>query len=141
VAMEDPRVKSKVAVVLDMMRKKGWRITPQRTIIVETILANIEKHPSLRQLHRMINEKLPGVGISTVYQTIKMLEELGVISTFEVNGRLHVDKFHPHVNIVCMNKDEIRDLEGIKQDDIIRILTNSGAGVKAVKNVLIYAEC
>lgn len=139
--MEDPRVKSKVAVVLDMMRKMGWRITPQRTIIVETILANIEAHPSLRQLHKMINEKLPGVGISTVYQTIKMLEELGVISTFEVNGRLHVDKFHPHVNIVCINKDEIRDLDGVKQEDIVRMLEGAKTGVKTVKNVLIYAEC
>ena len=134
-------MKSKVAVVLDMMRKRGWRITPQRTIIVETILANIERHPSLRQLHRMINEKLPGVGISTVYQTIKMLEELGVISTFEVNGRLHVDKFHPHVNIVCVNKDEIRDLEGVNHDELIKLVSHAGTGVKAVKNVMIYAEC
>ncbi len=134
-------VKSRVAVVLNMMRNKGWRITPQRTIIVETILANIEKHPSLRQLHKMINEKLPGVGISTVYQTIKMLEELGVISTFEVNGRLHVDKFHPHVNIVCINKDEIRDLKGVKQDDVIKLVSHAGTSVKTVKNVMIYAEC
>lgn len=134
-------MKPKVAVVFDMMKKKGWRITLQRAIIVETILANIEKHPSLRELHRMINEKLPGVGISTVYQTIKMLEDLGVITTFEVNGRLHVDKFHPHVNVVCVNRDEIRDLEGVDQSEVLKALNLNENKLKNVKNILVYAEC
>lgn len=134
-------MKPKIAVVFDMMRKKGWRITPQRAIIVETILTNIDRHPSLRELHRMINDRLPGVGISTVYQTIKMLEDLGVISTFEVNGRLHVDKFHPHVNVVCVNKDEIKDLEGVDQSEVLKTLKLNENKLKNVKNIMVYAEC
>ncbi len=123
--------------VLAELRRRGYRLTPQRALIVEEIFANVERHISLRELHSRINEKLPGVSISTVHQTLKLLEELGFIKLFEIDGRLHVDKPHIHANIVCRDTGEIIDADG---EITVLVEKLESRGIRPV-NILIEANC
>jgi Fe2+ or Zn2+ uptake regulation protein len=123
--------------VLAELRRRGYRLTPQRTLIIEEIMRNVERHISLRELHALINSKLPGVSISTVHQTLKILEELGFIKLFEVDGRLHIDKPEVHANVVCRDTGEIVDVDGeLKQ--IVEVLRRKGI---EPRNILIEAYC
>ena len=56
----------------------GLRMTGQRRIIAET-LEMADDHPDVEELHRRASEKDSNISISTVYRTVKLLEELNLI--------------------------------------------------------------
>ena len=123
--------------VLTELRRRGYRLTPQRALIVEEIFRNVEKHVSLRELHAIINRRLPGVSISTVHQTLKLLESLGFIKLFELDGKLHIDKPHVHANIVCRDTGEIIDADS----DVRAIVESlSEKGIQPT-NIIVEAKC
>ena len=126
--------------VMGVLKRRGYKITPQRMLIAKIILENIEWHPSLRDIHAIASRMQPGIGIGTVYNTIRMLEESGLISTFQLEGKLHVDRPHIHANIVCEDTGEIVDAEGV--DDAIKMLQEkiTRLGIK-VNTIIVSANC
>ncbi|MGH2734238.1 MAG: Fur family transcriptional regulator, partial [Actinomycetota bacterium] len=65
--------------VLDALRDRGHRMTPQRRAIVVEIM-NSTGHISPQDLALRVQERIPGVNASTVYRTLELLEEAGVLS-------------------------------------------------------------
>lgn len=99
-----------VESIVKLLEGLGHRLTPQRIIVAKIIMDNVKYHPSFKQIHEKAAKQLPRLGISTTYMIMKMLEEAGVITTFEANGETHIDSPHPHVNIVCQDTNAIIDL-------------------------------
>ncbi len=132
-----------VEETIKILSRIGVRITPQRIIITKIILDNIKYHPSFREIHMLVQKELPRVGISTIFNTMKMLEEAGVIKIFEFNGETHIDRPEPHVNVYCINKNKIIDVNGELEEDIEKLshtLFKKGLKIKNI-NVLVEAEC
>jgi Fur family transcriptional regulator, ferric uptake regulator len=65
--------------LIGMLRERGQRMTPQRQLILEAI-QDIEGHISAEAVHARVAARFPQVNISTVYRTLELLEELGVVS-------------------------------------------------------------
>src|SRR3569833_2748349 len=61
------------------LKDHGLRMTPQRQLILEAI-AQLSGHISADEVHNHVVEKLPNVNISTVYRTLELLQELGLVS-------------------------------------------------------------
>lgn len=135
---EVSEVEVDIAKVAKLMREKGLKVTPQRVTIAKAILENIARHPSLKELHEMVSKILPGVGVSTVYNTIIMLESIGLIKTFYVEGRLHVDDSKTHINIYCRDRREILDLEA--GNEIVSVLERLGISIRN-PTILIIGNC
>ncbi|WP_318533795.1 transcriptional repressor, partial [Acetomicrobium flavidum] len=81
--MDEEKLKEKVEEYLRSLQEKGFRITSQRRLIVETILQNWDKHPNVRELLDLIQEKDPSIGLATIYRTVELLVEMGFLH--EVN--------------------------------------------------------
>jgi Fur family peroxide stress response transcriptional regulator len=129
-----------VREVVEELKSRGYRMTPQRVLLTKMILETVERHPSLKDLHDRAQSILPGVGISTVYNTIMMLETLGVIKVFYLDGKLYIDRAKPHVNIVCRDANMILDLDGGAMGEILRVL--EARGVRVSNPLIIVAgEC
>lgn len=127
--------------VLEAFKRKGKRMTPQRIILAKIIMDNVKRHPSLKDLHDMAREMLPGTGISTVYNTIKMLEEEDFIKVFYHNGKLHIDMPHEHVNVACRDTGEIVDVpDGELARTIIKLLEERGMKVENPM-ILVVGDC
>ena len=60
--------------IVKILREDGFRITPQRTAIVEYVL-NTEDHPSAEKVYRNVKKKYPMVSLSTVYKTLDLLQQ------------------------------------------------------------------
>jgi len=94
-----------------LLRKEGFRITPQRIAIVDYLL-NTEDHPSAEHIHKTIQKKYPMMSLSTVYKTLDLLKEKKLVSEIEVKGEarfdVHTDE---HLNLVCMNCGKIDDVD------------------------------
>ncbi|MEM0340020.1 MAG: transcriptional repressor [Acidilobaceae archaeon] len=129
-----------VAKVTKLMKERGLKVTPQRVLIAKAILENVARHPSLKELYEMVSNTLPGVGVSTVYNTIIMLESVGLIKTFYVEGRLHVDNPKVHINMYCKDRHEILDLEEEIGNEVINVLEKRGIPVRN-PTILIIGSC
>ena len=68
-----------------MLRKAGVRITRPRRVIVD-ILAGTDDHPDAPEIFRRASAVDPGISLSTVYRTTKLLEGLGAIHRHAFEG-------------------------------------------------------
>lgn len=58
--------------------EKGLRITEQRRIIAR-VLSEAEDHPDVEALHERASAVDPGISIATVYRTVRLFEEAGIL--------------------------------------------------------------
>ncbi len=135
---EDVLLREKLQEILEKMSEEEKRVTPQRVLLTKLILTRVKDHASLKELFDDAQSQLPRVGISTVYNTIKMLESMGVIETFTVEDKLRIDQPMPHVNIYCRNTGKIFDLDGGLLEELTARLKERGI---AVRKVLVEAVC
>ena len=58
--------------------ERGLRITEQRRVIAR-VLSDSEDHPDVERLHERAVEIDPGISIATVYRTVRLFEEAGIL--------------------------------------------------------------
>ena len=88
--------------VLDRLRARGLRMTPQRRAIVSEVMRT-QGHISPAQIARKVQGEMPGVNASTVYRTLTLLEEIGVLqhSHLESGAEYHKAEEAQHVHLTC----------------------------------------
>lgn len=88
--------------VLELLRARGLRMTPQRRAIVATVM-RAQGHISPTDVTRKIQSEMPGVNASTVYRTLTLLEEVGVLqhSHLESGAEYHRAEEAEHIHLVC----------------------------------------
>ena len=59
-------------------KNKGVRLTDQRKVIAE-VMSNSKDHPDVDELHKRISEIDKKISIATVYRTVKLFEEAGIL--------------------------------------------------------------
>jgi len=57
---------------------RGLRITEQRRVIAK-VLSESEDHPDVEKLHERASAVDPGISIATVYRTVRLFEEAGIL--------------------------------------------------------------
>ena len=93
-------------------RKAGVKLTHQRLEIFRELAAT-EAHPDADTLYRAARRRLPTVSLDTVYRTLWMLQELGLISTLGPDGGgVRFDaNLEQHHHYVCVRCGLVRDFE------------------------------
>ena len=64
---------------------KGVRLTEQRKLIAE-VMSKAEDHPDVGELHQRVNKLDQKISIATVYRTVKLFEEFGILTKHEFKG-------------------------------------------------------
>jgi Fur family ferric uptake transcriptional regulator len=74
---------------LDRLEKlcaeKGMRMTEQRRVIAR-VLSVAQDHPDVEELHRRAHAVDPHISIATVYRTVRLFEEAGILTRHEFHG-------------------------------------------------------
>src|SRR4030042_3470597 len=95
------------------LSKQGYRLTPQRVMILSAI-ENSDNHISAEEIYAQIVAKYPQVNISTVYRTLELLKQLGLVTETDLGeGRVRyhsAEKGHHH-HLVCEKCGAIIDLD------------------------------
>lgn len=88
--------------VLEILRRRGLRMTPQRRAIVAEIMRT-RGHISPTVLARKVQEDMPGVNPSTIYRTLAVLEEAGVLAHAHLEGGAEYHRVEEagHVHLSC----------------------------------------
>ena len=121
----------------EMCITKGVRLTDQRKVIAEVMSASND-HPDVDELHKRVNKIDKKISIATVYRTVKLLEESGIVEKHEFKGgkaRYEESPEEHHDHLIDINSGEIIEFV----DKEIEILQNKVAeklGYKLVDHKL-----
>jgi Fur family peroxide stress response transcriptional regulator len=98
-------------------REAGVKLTHQR---LETFreVASTEEHPDVETVFRGVRERVPTVSLDTVYRTLWLLEDLGLLSRIGPKwGRTRFDaNLGSHHHFVCDSCGLVRDFESAELD-------------------------
>jgi Fe2+ or Zn2+ uptake regulation protein len=95
------------------LRERGLRVTSQRVVIHRTLCAQAQ-HMTAGQVLESVSGVLPGTSLPTVYATLELLEELGLVRRMGTGtGAVLFDsRVEPHAHTVCRRCGATTDLEG-----------------------------
>ena len=97
----------------DALRERGYRITPQRMLILDVLRAS-DRHISAEEIYAQVYDEYPHINISTVYRTLELLTSLGLATRTDLGeGRVryhHAEKGQHH-HLVCENCGAIVDVD------------------------------
>src|SRR5437764_14290014 len=69
----------------ELLRKRGYRLTPQRHMIL-SVIQEANEHLSVEQITERVQQHNPRVSLSTVYRTLELLKTLGLIRESHLPG-------------------------------------------------------
>jgi len=88
---------------------KGVRLTDQRKIIAQA-MANATDHPDVDELHKRVTAVDKKISIATVYRTVKLFEEAGIVEKHDFKGgkaRYEQSPDEHHDHLIDINSGEI----------------------------------
>lgn len=100
------------------LKEKGYKLTPQRRSIVDSIIDNEGKHLTAEEIYDHVKIDCPEIGLATVYRTIILLEELGIVSKLDLGDGcsryelVHDEESHQHHHLVCSDCGKVIEVEG-----------------------------
>ena len=100
----------------ELCKKKGVRLTEQRKVIAQ-VMASSSDHPDVDELHQRVNKIDSKISIATVYRTVKLFEEAGVVSKHDFKGgkaRYEKSPEEHHDHLIDVNSGEI--IEFVDED-------------------------
>ena len=69
----------------DKCKDKGVRLTDQRRVIAQ-VMSDSSDHPDVDELHKRVSDVDKKISIATVYRTVKLFEESGILEKHEFKG-------------------------------------------------------
>jgi Fur family ferric uptake transcriptional regulator len=106
------------------LKEKGYKLTPQRRSIVDIIIQNAGSHLTTEELYDLVKSDCPEIGLATVYRTVQLLEELGVVSKLDLNDGCYryelvrEDENHQHHHLICSQCGKVIEVQG----DLLEVL-------------------
>ncbi len=106
------------------IKDKGYKLTKQRQTIIETLLKHRKEHLTADELYHHVKDIHPEIGLATVYRNVKMLCDLGIIETLNLNdGFVRYElapttKKHRHHHLICTNCHRVIEVEEDLMDSI-----------------------
>ncbi len=109
------------AVLAEHLKRQGLNRSARRDVVVSTFLAS-DKHLSVDDLYNLVRRKSPGIGRTTVYRTLKLLESAGLAQALVLKGETRFERElnrRHHDHFICnecsaifeFSSDEIEALQ------------------------------
>ncbi len=105
------------AAARDTLKQRGFRITRQRQILLD-LLDRTGDHLDAETLYRLAHEKDPKLNRVTVYRTLKMLKEGGLVDELDLMHHAGDQHYYEtrrkqeHAHIVCLRCGKVEEFFG-----------------------------
>ena len=96
--------------------KQGVRLTEQRKLVAK-VMSESQDHPDVDELHKRVSKLDSKISIATVYRTVKLFEEAGIVSKHDFKGnkaRYEQAPQEHHDHLIDINTGEI--MEFVNED-------------------------
>jgi Fur family ferric uptake transcriptional regulator len=99
--------------LLNTLRQLGYRLTPQREMIIEAV-AHAQGHVTAEEVFDLVKERTSTINLATIYRTLDLLVEKGLASRADLwDGRVVYATFNhgPHIHLVCRQCGDVFNAE------------------------------
>ena len=89
--------------VLDTLREAGYRLTPQRVMVLQAI-AESDRHLTAEAIHQRVTQLYPYLDIATVYRILHLLKRLHLVTEIALgdgSAQYEVAEPNKHHHMVC----------------------------------------
>ncbi len=110
--------------VKKVLKDNGYKFTNQRVKIYKVFVDNMNKHLTTEEVFKIVSKIDPEIGIATVYRTVLLFNELGLISqiSFGDNITRYEIKLnnngHNHHHLICLGCGKVQEVKIDLLDDI-----------------------
>ena len=130
----------------ERLQQKAYKITTQRQIILKALLDNYQHHLSADELHAIVKEQHPEIGLATVYRTLEICANLDMLHPIEFGDGCTRYEFakgdaHSHHHLICVKCGKVTECD----DDLLETLeawVSKKTGFKIADHQLkLYGYC
>lgn len=109
-------MKDKMENIKEELKKSGYKLTVQRKAIIEVFAEKKAVHLSPEEIYDCVRDKYPNIGLATVYRTLQLFEELGILyklnfddgcSRYELNTG---EEGHQHHHLICLKCGSVQEV-------------------------------
>ena len=121
---------SNIDKIKTRLRDGGLKITPQRLTILDVIIRAEGSHLTIEELYEMVKVVKPETGVATVYRTILLFEELGIVKKLDLNDGIyryelnHEEEVHGHHHLVCSACGKVEEVKDDLLDSVEQVIEN-----------------
>jgi Fur family transcriptional regulator, ferric uptake regulator len=126
----------------DTLRAGGYRVTPQRQLILEAV-TKLE-HASPEEIFADVRQTARGVNVSTVYRTLELLEQIGLVTHTHLGHgapRYHLAAEAQHVHLVCRECERVTQVEPAAVRSLVSSLDTEHGFETDVGHLTVFGRC
>jgi Fur family ferric uptake transcriptional regulator len=125
-----------------VLRARGYRLTPQRQLVLEAVGAL--GHATPDEVHAEVQRTSSAVNLSTVYRTLELLEELGLVTHTHLGHG--APTYHPaheadHLHLVCRDCGRVTEADVSVADDLVARIEEGHGFETDVRHFAIFGRC
>ena len=126
----------------DKLRAGGYRLTPQR----ELVLTAVETlgHATPDEVYAEVRTHSSAINLSTVYRTLELLDELGLIHHAHLSDRAptyHSARGHEHSHLVCRGCRAVISVEAADMESALGPLADRHGFVPDYGHLTVFGTC
>jgi Fur family transcriptional regulator, ferric uptake regulator len=126
----------------ELLRSRGLRLTAPRQLVLEAVYRL--GHGTPEQIHTAVAERAAGVNITTVYRTLELLEELGLVTHAHLSHG--APTYHPvgkdqHVHLVCHTCGRLQELPARVLGDLALVLARERGFQLDLGHAALFGTC
>lgn len=129
--------------IIETLRKRGYRITPQREMVIG-IIAHADKHMSAEEIYQEMSKLTQTTNLATVYRTLDMLWEEGFARRNDLSeGKIVYATFKhgPHIHLVCRACDQVLDTDPDILEPLGQELSNRYSFLADLQHISVFGLC
>jgi Fur family transcriptional regulator, ferric uptake regulator len=126
----------------DRLRARGYRLTPQRQLVLEAVAAL--GHGTPEEITAEVHRTAKGVNVSTVYRTLELLEDLGLVTHAHLGHgapTFHAADDADHVHLVCRECGAITEVSPAVLELTAREIAATHGFVVDATHFAIFGTC
>lgn len=124
------------------LRERGYRLTPQRQLVLEAVTTL--RHGTPDEISAEVRKTASAVNISTVYRTLELLQELGLVTHTHLGHgapTYHAATDEEHLHLVCRDCGSVTETSVSLADELVRRLAAEHSFDTDVQHFAIYGRC
>jgi Fur family ferric uptake transcriptional regulator len=124
------------------LRSRGYRLTPQRQLVLEAVTTL--GHATPEDVHAWVRERSASVNISTVYRTLELLEDVGLVNHAHLTHgapTYHAAAAPEHVHLICRDCGKVTEIEPAVVAPMVDTLRAEQGFVADVGHLTVFGSC
>lgn len=136
-----------ITTVKKKLREKDLRSTPQRQAILAILLKSKDKHLTAEEVYALTRDDNPEIGLATVYRTLDLFVELGVVHKLEFGekgARYELSSQEPghyHHHLICIQCNSITEFNDDLLDDLEEVISQESGFLITDHTLRFYGLC